>query len=345
MSSAPEERPRPPSPGPAHLCVAVSCFAEEAASLLTGSGLLAHSLQAGGTRAGGQPQDPAAPAPGGAGGSARRKREFTPADKKDDGYWDKRKKNNEAAKRSREKRRVNDLALESRVLALLEENARLKAELLALKFRFGLIREPAEPPRPAAAPAPYPYPLGTEPPRYGRPFQPEPGGGYSEDSGFSTPGSSSMGSPVFFEERDGFEGHCLVPEAPGEAGEGGRGGRYDPAGDAVKSLPHKLRFKMSGGPDEPGGEAQTPYAPSPPTGDWRGGAAGGEDQRNGAAAPGVGAAPLGGCYGAGGSPPVSLQELGYETENGALRSQLASLSAEVAQLKKFFSEQILVKMN
>lgn len=315
MSSSPEEPPRPPSPGPAQLC-----FAEDSSALLAGG---------------------ASPA---AGGPARRKREFTPEEKKDDGYWDKRKKNNEAAKRSREKRRVSDLALESRVLALLEENARLKAELLALKFRFGLIREPAEPPRPATAPAPYPYPLGTEPlpaPRYGRPFQPEPGGGYSEDSGFSTPGSSSMGSPVFFEERDGFEGPCLVPEAPGEGGEAGRGGRYDPAGDAVKSLPHKLRFKMAGGPEEMGGEAQAPYAPSPPAGDWRGGTAGGEDQRNGAAVSGVGAAPFGGCYGTGGS----LQEPGHPTENGALRSQLASLSAEVAELKKFFSEQILVKMN
>ncbi|TFK01406.1 AN1-type zinc finger protein 2A [Platysternon megacephalum] len=328
MSSSPEEPPRPPSSGPAKLCMAVSCFAEDSPALLTA-----------------RPQAPASPA---AGGAARRKREFTPEDKKDNGYWDKRRKNNEAAKRSREKRRVNDLALESRVLALLEENARLKAELLALKFRFGLIREPAEPPRPAAAPAPYPYPLGTEPlapPRYGHPFQPEPGGGYSEDSGFSTPGSSSMGSPVFFEERDGFEGHCLVPEAPGEAGEAGRGGRYDPAGDAVKSLPHKLRFKMAAGPEEMGGEAQAPYTPSPPAGDWRGGTAGREDQRNGAAASGVGAAPFGGCYGTGGSPPLPLQEPGYQTENGALRSQLASLSAEVAQLKKFFSEQILVKMN
>ncbi|XP_074835930.1 uncharacterized protein LOC142003131 isoform X2 [Carettochelys insculpta] len=340
MSSSPEEPPRPPSPGPTNLCTAVSCFAEEAASQLAGSGLLAHSLLAGGSRS----QDPAVPAPGGAVGSARRKREFTPEDKKDDGYWDKRKKNNEAAKRSREKRRVNDLALESRVLALLEENARLKAELLALKFRFGLVREPPEPPRPAAAPAPYLYSLGPElpppPPRYGRSLPPEPGAGYSEDSGFSTPGSSSVGSPVFFEERDGFEGHCLVPEAPGEAGEAGRGGRYDPPGEAVKSLPHKLRFKMAGGPEETGGEAQAPYAPSPPAGDWRGGAAGGEDQRSGAAA-----GSFGGCYGVGGLPPTPPQELGYQTENGALRSQLASLSAEVAQLKKFFSEQILVKMN
>ncbi|CAM9892037.1 unnamed protein product [Lampetra planeri] len=74
----------------------------------------------------------------GGSGSGRRKREFTPSEKKDASYWDKRRKNNEAAKRSREKRRLNDLVLETRVLGLLDENARLKAELLALKFRFGL---------------------------------------------------------------------------------------------------------------------------------------------------------------------------------------------------------------
>ncbi|XP_061414115.1 uncharacterized protein LOC133346507 [Lethenteron reissneri] len=48
--------------------------------------------------------------------SGRRKREFTPSEKKDASYWDKRRKNNEAAKRSREKRRLNDLVLETRVL-------------------------------------------------------------------------------------------------------------------------------------------------------------------------------------------------------------------------------------
>ncbi|XP_061414114.1 mucin-19-like [Lethenteron reissneri] len=78
----------------------------------------------------------------GGSGSGRRKREFTPSEKKDASYWDKRRKNNEAAKRSREKRRLNDLVLETRVLGLLDENARLKAELLALKFRFGLDVEP-----------------------------------------------------------------------------------------------------------------------------------------------------------------------------------------------------------
>ncbi|XP_015220829.2 nuclear factor interleukin-3-regulated protein-like [Lepisosteus oculatus] len=72
-------------------------------------------------------------------GSSRRKREFMPDEKKDASYWEKRRKNNEAAKRSREKRRVNDFVLESRLLALGEENVRLRAELLALKLRFGLL--------------------------------------------------------------------------------------------------------------------------------------------------------------------------------------------------------------
>uniref|UniRef100_A0ABM5FQH4 BZIP domain-containing protein n=1 Tax=Pogona vitticeps TaxID=103695 RepID=A0ABM5FQH4_9SAUR len=71
--------------------------------------------------------------------NCRRKREFISDEKKDASYWEKRRKNNEAAKRSREKRRFNDLVLENRVLALNEENVRLKTELLQLKLRFGLI--------------------------------------------------------------------------------------------------------------------------------------------------------------------------------------------------------------
>ncbi|XP_060907508.1 NFIL3 like protein-like [Labrus mixtus] len=78
------------------------------------------------------------------GNSARRKREFISEEKKDEGYWDKRRKNNEAAKRSREKRRANDMVLENRVLGLLEDNARLRAELLALKFRFGLVKDSSD---------------------------------------------------------------------------------------------------------------------------------------------------------------------------------------------------------
>lgn len=71
--------------------------------------------------------------------ACRRKREFISDEKKDASYWEKRRKNNEAAKRSREKRRLNDMVLENRVIALNDENVRLKMELLQLKLRFGLI--------------------------------------------------------------------------------------------------------------------------------------------------------------------------------------------------------------
>ncbi|KAJ8415978.1 hypothetical protein AAFF_G00380000 [Aldrovandia affinis] len=71
--------------------------------------------------------------------TCRRKREFISDEKKDASYWEKRRKNNEAAKRSREKRRLNDAVLENRVMALNDENVRLKTELLQLKLRFGLI--------------------------------------------------------------------------------------------------------------------------------------------------------------------------------------------------------------
>ncbi|XP_067252264.1 nuclear factor, interleukin 3 regulated, member 4 [Chanodichthys erythropterus] len=73
----------------------------------------------------------------------RRKREFIPEEKKDATYWEKRRKNNEAAKRSREKRRVNDYVLETRLVSLSEENARLRAELLTLKLRYGLLNSGA----------------------------------------------------------------------------------------------------------------------------------------------------------------------------------------------------------
>ncbi|XP_015238137.1 PREDICTED: uncharacterized protein LOC107089719 [Cyprinodon variegatus] len=73
----------------------------------------------------------------------RRKREFIPEEKKDAFYWEKRRKNNEAAKRSREKRRLNDYALETHLMALKEENARLSAELMAIKLHFGLSQSSA----------------------------------------------------------------------------------------------------------------------------------------------------------------------------------------------------------
>lgn len=73
----------------------------------------------------------------------RRKREFIPEEMKDTLYWEKRRKNNEAAKRSREKRKLNDYALESHFMALKEENTRLSAELMAIKLHFGLSQSTA----------------------------------------------------------------------------------------------------------------------------------------------------------------------------------------------------------
>ena len=52
----------------------------------------------------------------------RRQRKFILESDKDEIYWDRRKRNNEAAKRSREKRRVNDMILESRVMELSKQN-------------------------------------------------------------------------------------------------------------------------------------------------------------------------------------------------------------------------------
>ncbi|RXN34003.1 nuclear factor interleukin-3-regulated -like protein [Labeo rohita] len=97
-------------------------FTDEAVSILTSSSLLARSLL--GRTTGLKRKEATSPNMS----SARRKREFIPHEKKDEGYWDKRRKNNEAAKRSREKRRVNDMVLENRVLALLEENASPKVD-------------------------------------------------------------------------------------------------------------------------------------------------------------------------------------------------------------------------
>lgn len=75
----------------------------------------------------------------------RRRREFIPEEKKDALYWEKRRKNNEAAKRSREKKKINDHVQEGRLEALKEENARLSAELMAMKVHLGLVYPMAYP--------------------------------------------------------------------------------------------------------------------------------------------------------------------------------------------------------
>ncbi|XP_029364108.1 putative uncharacterized protein DDB_G0277255 [Echeneis naucrates] len=106
----------------------------EAESFSSYSGGLPSPVPEGGARISRQPKGSSKPTV-----TSRRKREFISDEKKDASYWEKRRKNNEAAKRSREKRRLNDMVLENRVMALNEENVRLKTELLQLKLRFGLI--------------------------------------------------------------------------------------------------------------------------------------------------------------------------------------------------------------
>ncbi|KAK3600674.1 hypothetical protein CHS0354_029537 [Potamilus streckersoni] len=69
---------------------------------------------------------------------SRKQREFIPENRKDDHYWEKRRKNNEAARKSREKRRIHDMALENRIMDLTRDNCRLRNELVELKKRFGL---------------------------------------------------------------------------------------------------------------------------------------------------------------------------------------------------------------
>ncbi|CAH2272956.1 nuclear factor interleukin-3-regulated -like [Pelobates cultripes] len=288
-------------------------------SLLSGSGLLLARSLLGRRSSSSSPSSSPSPSSS----ALRRRREFTPDEKKDDSYWDKRRKNNEAAKRSREKRRAGDLALESRVIALLEENARLRAELLALRFRFGLVRDPCEESRAYPPPCSHHEP---SPPNAPTPLP------HSEDSGFSTP---SVGSPVFFEDRVPEQEAQPLPATNmtyygavgGETIENPRG-RLETLGDSYKCLPHKLRFKAcASGEEGMGGTAPvaressnfvpdvTPGYPQQsltcPRGRWN---AQGQDGAN---------------------TPAS--------DSTDLRSQLASLSAEVAQLKRIFSEQVMTR--
>lgn len=62
----------------------------------------------------------------------RRKREFTPDEQKDCNYWLKRNRNNEAAKRSRQRKRFEGYLLEARAVELQRENEKLKVALSAV---------------------------------------------------------------------------------------------------------------------------------------------------------------------------------------------------------------------
>lgn len=367
-------------------------FTDEAVSILTSSSMLARSLL-GRTSAIKRKDSPSS--------SIRRKREFIPLDQKDEGYWDKRRKNNEAAKRSREKRRVNDMVLESRVLALLEENARLRAELLALKFRFGLVKDPSNAHILPLTTAPHHTSQNLTPHYYlhrgdgGLPNSSashpnnQPGqfntrgsrdaGNMSEDSGFSTPGGSSVGSPIFFEDRQSDHGK-LSPHRAEELGydlhhcstdvlhtTGLPAGKLDQA-EAMKNLPHKLRFKTPGSGDTGDAAGENSSARHSPslttagregprdlpkglseaetgTGHYTGSLLqhlDSEERRRGRQSPQY--------YTSSTScslqpPPTQQTEDQYKHENTHLKSQLNTLSKEVAQLKKLFTEQLMAKVN
>lgn len=271
-------------------------FTEEAVSILTSTSQLARSLL--GHTFAFKRKDSSSNAEAMAGSScdedssnnARRKREFIPSEKKDEGYWDKRKKNNEAARRSREKRRVNDMVLERRVMGLLEENARLRAELLALKFRFGLVKDPSNvsilpltaplrphptprttnhyqahtdgPPYVSAQPGASTHKIPSHPPQQGTIYgarTAESNHSASQETGVATSCGSNADSPVFFDDTLSECGRPSLREVADEQQccEGQYVNRQD-SPEVLRSLPHKLRFKGPGGSSNGGDVSASP---------------------------------------------------------------------------------------
>ena len=63
----------------------------------------------------------------------KRKKQFVPDELKNPKYWAKRSKNNEAAKRSREARRLKENQIAMRARFLEEENMALKVRFLVVQ--------------------------------------------------------------------------------------------------------------------------------------------------------------------------------------------------------------------
>nr|KAG5698192.1 hypothetical protein BaRGS_030555 [Batillaria attramentaria] len=68
----------------------------------------------------------------------RRPKRIIPDDEKDEKYWEKRKRNNMAAKRSRENKRQLEVDIRNKVSYLEEDNALLRKEVMMIKARFGM---------------------------------------------------------------------------------------------------------------------------------------------------------------------------------------------------------------
>ena len=68
----------------------------------------------------------------------RRAKRIIPPDEKDDKYWEKRKRNNMAAKRSRENKRKLEIDIRQKVSYLEEDNALLRKEVSLIKAKIGI---------------------------------------------------------------------------------------------------------------------------------------------------------------------------------------------------------------
>ncbi|KHJ45340.1 basic region leucine zipper [Trichuris suis] len=72
---------------------------------------------------------------------SRRKGRVLPETLKDEAYWERRRKNNEAAKRSRDARRAKEDEIAVRAALLEQENMRLRIEVAALKAETEKLRQ------------------------------------------------------------------------------------------------------------------------------------------------------------------------------------------------------------
>ncbi|CAN8031201.1 unnamed protein product [Ixodes persulcatus] len=73
-------------------------------------------------------------------GDSKKRAGRLPDDLKDDAYWERRRKNNEAAKRSRDARRAKEDEIAIRAAFLEQENLKLKVEVTALKNEMSKLR-------------------------------------------------------------------------------------------------------------------------------------------------------------------------------------------------------------
>ncbi|ELT95044.1 hypothetical protein CAPTEDRAFT_178189 [Capitella teleta] len=89
---------------------------------------------------GGQMPYPQTPSPKSSSGGSRKRPRTIPEELKDIAYWERRRKNNEAAKRSRDARRAKEDEIAIRAAFLEQENLKLRVEVAALKNETSKLR-------------------------------------------------------------------------------------------------------------------------------------------------------------------------------------------------------------